>query len=78
MTERITINGRGGITIPASLREAFGLGAGEELIAEQTPEGILLRPSITTPIEVYTEERIAEFASDEDELAKLYPPPEQS
>ena len=75
MSERITINDRGVVTIPAALRRAFGLEAGEELIAEATPEGILLRPSVNVPIEIYTEERIAEFASDEEELAKLYPPP---
>ena len=40
--------------------------------------GILLRPSISVPIEIYTEERIAEFASDEEELAKLYPPHENA
>jgi hypothetical protein len=28
------------------------------------------------PIDLYTEERIAEFVRDEDEVAKLFPPPE--
>ncbi|MEE9393338.1 MAG: AbrB/MazE/SpoVT family DNA-binding domain-containing protein [Planctomycetota bacterium] len=73
MQERVTINDRGVVTIPAAMRRAFGLKAGAELIAEETPEGILLRPSISVPIEIYTEERIAEFASDEDEIAKLLP-----
>ena len=73
MQERVTMNDRGVITIPAGLRRAFDLKAGEELIAEGTPEGILLRPSVSVPIEIYSEERIAEFASDEEELAKLYP-----
>jgi len=73
MRSRVVINGRGVITIPASLRRAFGLTAGEELIAEQTPEGILLRPAVSVPIEIYTEERIAEFRSDEGEIEKLLP-----
>lgn len=76
MQAKVTISSRGVVTIPAALREAFDLGPGEELIAEKTPEGILLRPSVSVPIELYTEERIAEFASDEAELAKLYPAPE--
>ncbi len=73
MRARITINDRGVVTIPAALRRAFGLEAGEELIAEETPDGILLRPAVSVPIEVYTEERIAEFASDEAGIEKLLP-----
>jgi AbrB family looped-hinge helix DNA binding protein len=65
MKERVTINDRGVVTIPAALRRAFGLKAGEELIAEDTPEGILLRPAVSVPIEIYTEERIAEFMRDD-------------
>ena len=73
MWERVTINERGVVTIPAALRRAFGLKAGEELIAEETPEGILLRPAVSVPIELYTEERIAELASDEAGIEKLLP-----
>lgn len=78
MKERVTITERGVITIPAALRRAFGLMAGMELIAEDTPEGILLRPAVSVPLEIYTEERIAEFVSDEDEIAKLLPDPDPS
>lgn len=73
MKERVTINDRGVVTIPAALRRAFGLKAGGELIAEETPEGILLRPAVSVPIELYSEERIAEFARDETEIEKLLP-----
>lgn len=73
MKERVTINDRGVVTIPAALRRAFGLRAGEELIAEETPEGILLRPAVSVPIELYSEERIAEFTSDETAIEKLLP-----
>ena len=31
------------------------------MIAEETPEGILIRPAVTVPIELYTAERKAEF-----------------
>ncbi|NOZ38956.1 MAG: AbrB/MazE/SpoVT family DNA-binding domain-containing protein [Planctomycetes bacterium] len=73
MTERVTINGRGVITIPAKLREAFGLKADDELILETVDQGLLLRPSVSVPIEFYSEERIAEFISDEQALGKLLP-----
>ncbi|MCR9247729.1 MAG: AbrB/MazE/SpoVT family DNA-binding domain-containing protein [bacterium] len=75
MPNRTTINERGVVTIPAALRRAFGLEAGAELFIEQTAEGILLRPSISVPIEFYTEERIAEFASDEQAIENLLPKP---
>jgi antitoxin PrlF len=73
MQSKITINDRGVVTIPAAIRQAFGLKANDELIVEDTDQGILLRPSISVPIEIYTDERIAEFASDEEELAKYLP-----
>ncbi len=73
MRNRVTINQRGVITIPARMRESLGLKANDELIIENTKQGILLRPAVTVPIEVYTEQRIAEFAKDEDALGKLLP-----
>jgi len=73
MRNRVTINQRGSITIPARMRKSLGLKANDELIIETTQQGLLLRPAITVPIEVYTEQRIAEFAKDEDALGKLLP-----
>lgn len=52
---------RGTFVIPAKLRRRFGLEEGSEVIAEETPEGILLRPAVTVPIELYSDERKAEF-----------------
>lgn len=40
--------------MPAKLRRALGLKADDQLIAETTPEGLLLRPAVTLPIEIYT------------------------
>ena len=76
MQAKVKINERGVITIPRALREAFGLKADDELILEGTDTGILLRPAISVPIEIYTEERIAEFASDEDAIGEHLPRPE--
>lgn len=72
MTETITVGRRGAITIPAKLRRAFGMEQNDHLIAEQTPEGILLRPAVSVPVEMYTEERIAEFGADETALRKRF------
>ncbi|MBA3724941.1 MAG: AbrB/MazE/SpoVT family DNA-binding domain-containing protein [Armatimonadetes bacterium] len=64
----LTISGRGLITLPAKLRAALGLKPDDQLIAETTPEGLLLRPAVTLPIEIYSQERIAEFDQAEADL----------
>jgi len=71
MKATITVSGRGLIAIPAKLRKAAGMRPQDNLIAETTPDGILLRPAVTLPIEVYTPERIAEFDAAESELAAV-------
>ncbi len=43
----------------------------DQLIMETTDEGILLRPSISLPVETYSEERIAEFLSEEESLEAI-------
>ena len=71
MKTTVTITSRGVITLPAKLREAMGLKADDRLIAESTPEGLLLRPTVTLPVELYTPEREREFAEAEAELATV-------
>lgn len=61
VTESGRIGKRGTLVIPAKLRRMFGLHEGTEVIAEQTPEGILIRPALTVAIELYGPERKAEF-----------------
>jgi AbrB family looped-hinge helix DNA binding protein len=70
MRATITVSGRGLIAIPAKLRKAVGMRPQDNLIAEATPEGILLRPAVTLPVELYTPERIAEFDAAESELSE--------
>lgn len=72
MKAAITITERGVITLPAKLRRALGLKADDILIAETTSEGLLLRPAVTLPVEIYTEERIREFDESEAELAAWF------
>lgn len=71
MKATVTITSRGVVTLPAKLRQALGLKADDHLIAETTPEGLLLRPAVTLPIEMYSAEREAEFDAAEAELATL-------
>ncbi len=60
------------ITLPAKLRQALGLKAEDHLIAETTPDGLLLRPAITLPVETYTPERESEFDTAEAELGAFF------
>ena len=62
---------RGVVTLPAKLRQALGLKADDQLIAETTPEGLLLRPAVTLPVEIYSESRIREFDAAEAELDRV-------
>lgn len=71
MKTTLTVTSRGVITLPARLRRALGVKADDQLIAETTPEGLLLRPSVTLPIELYGERRIREFDEAETELEQV-------
>jgi AbrB family looped-hinge helix DNA binding protein len=52
---------RGTVVIPAGLRHKYGFEEGSLVIAEARAEGVLLRPVVTLPLEIYTPERKAEF-----------------
>jgi AbrB family looped-hinge helix DNA binding protein len=71
MKATVTITSRGVVTLPAKLRQALCLKADDQLIAETTPEGLLLRPAVTLPLEVYTPEREREFDAAEADLATV-------
>lgn len=71
MKTTLTVTERGVITLPAKLRQAMGLAANDQLIAETTPDGLLLRPAVTLPIELYSDERLREFDEAEAELAAV-------
>ena len=71
MKATLTLSDRGVVTLPAKLRRAMGLKADDQIIAETTPEGLLLRPAVTLPIEIYSEKRIGEFDEAEAELARI-------
>ena len=71
MKATLTVTSRGVVTLPAKLRAALGLKADDHLIAETTPEGLLLRPAVTLPVEIYSEKRIGEFDEAETDLEKV-------
>lgn len=72
--EASKVGKRGTFVIPAPLRRRFGLVEGSEVIAEETPDGILIRPAVTIALEMYSTERKAEFilsnAVDEEDYAR--------
>ncbi len=57
----IRVGKRGAVVIPVELRRRYSIEEGSLLVAEPRPEGILIRPAVTVPIEIYTPERKAEF-----------------
>jgi len=65
---------RGTVVIPAALRRRFGIEEGSLVVAEPTDEGILIRPALAMPVEVYSPERKArlllENATDPEDYAR--------
>ena len=71
MKTTLTVTSHGVVTLPAKLRKVLGIKSGDQLIAETTPEGLLLRPTVTFPIEIYSEKRIREFDEGTAELSRI-------
>lgn len=62
MMTKITKVGKGGtVTIPAPIRRRMGIEDGSQVIAEEREEGVLIKPAIMVPVEIYTPERKAEL-----------------
>jgi AbrB family looped-hinge helix DNA binding protein len=71
--ETSKVGKRGTVVIPAALRRRFGIEEGTLVVAEATEEGVLLRPAVALPLEVYSPERKArlllENATDDEDYA---------
>ena len=52
---------RGTVVIPAALRRRYGIEEGSFVVAEPREGGVLIRPALVLPVEVYTPERKAQF-----------------
>ena len=59
--ETSKVGKRGSVVVPARLRRKFGIREGGLVVAEERPEGILIRPAVAVPVEIYSPERKAEF-----------------
>jgi AbrB family looped-hinge helix DNA binding protein len=59
--ETSKVGKRGTVVVPARLRRKFGIEEGRLVIAEERPEGILIRPALALPVEIYAPQRKAEF-----------------
>jgi AbrB family looped-hinge helix DNA binding protein len=59
--EPTKIGKRGTFVIPVKLRQRLNIKEGDLFLAEEREDGILLRPAVAVPVELYTPERKAEF-----------------
>lgn len=66
----IQISERGTLTLPKSVRKALGIDRAGTLVADISKEGVVLRPCVTFPIEMYSDKRILEFDAEDERLAR--------
>jgi len=60
--ELVKLGKKGQVTIPRAILRSIGLTGDTPLLVETTPEGaILLKPAAVYPVEIYSEQRVAEF-----------------
>jgi len=72
ISNTIKLGKRGTVVIPASLRKRYGLKEGSQLIIEPMSDGVMLRPVVTLPVEIYSPERKAEFLLNSTTTLKEY------
>ena len=72
MTKVLNINDRGTLTLPKEMRRRLGVDGNAQVVAEETDEGILIRPGGTFPVELYSEKRLAEFRRNNEESLAGY------
>ncbi|MEX2499990.1 MAG: AbrB/MazE/SpoVT family DNA-binding domain-containing protein [Wenzhouxiangellaceae bacterium] len=72
--DTVKIGKKGQVTIPRRVLEAAGVAAETRLIVEPEADGsIRLRPAAVYPIEIYSDQRVSEFESENrvnDDLVK--------
>jgi len=60
--ELVKLGKKGQVTIPRAILRSVGLTGDAPLLVETTPDGaILLRPAAVYSVEIYSDQRIAEF-----------------
>ena len=64
--ETAKLGKRGQVSIPKAILEKLGIETETMLLVEATSDGsILLRPAGVYPIEIYSDERVAEFMKED-------------
>ncbi|ELS05335.1 SpoVT / AbrB-like protein [Xenococcus sp. PCC 7305] len=61
MNRIISINEGGTITLPQDLIKKYGLEVGGQIVIEESEAELILRPSATFSVEIYSDKRIEEF-----------------
>ena len=69
MENLIIVNQRGALTLPKEVRKQLGIPNGGPMTVHVTSEGVLLVPVAAFPVEMYSKERLAEFAAEEEKLS---------
>lgn len=69
MTKVIRIDQRGTLTLPKEIRELLGLSGSGQVVVESTKKGVLLRPEVTVPVEIYDKAKLAELKKADAELS---------
>jgi len=71
--EAARVGKRGAVVIPARIRRLFGIEEGTTVLVDAGPEGVLIRPAVTVPVETYSKERKATFILESWLTAADYP-----
>lgn len=58
------------MTLPKEFRKRLGIDRGGVVMASVSEDGIVFHPAVAYPIELYSEERVAEFDQAEEDLAR--------
>ena len=69
--ETSKVGKRGAIVVPARLRRKFGIEEGGLVIAEERYEGILIRPAVALPVEIYSLNAKRSFCSSTPSMRKI-------
>lgn len=63
MSEKLILNARGTITLPSKFRRQLGLKTGDVLEIEEKDGLLVLRPTVSLPIEIYSDEQVNAYVA---------------
>ncbi|MFI5181325.1 MAG: AbrB/MazE/SpoVT family DNA-binding domain-containing protein [Thermoanaerobaculia bacterium] len=72
VAEATRIGKRGTVVIPARMRKRMGLDEGSLVLVEEDECGVVIRPAVALPVEIYAPERKAGFLLENAVNAKDY------